>query len=85
MDDKDLVLFLKSRLGVTKLALTNGVPLVPSLCFGLKAAQQGWQCSCQQEGDHGNCDQPNPRPAPGVAPCRPKFPEVSEEMPRRSK
>lgn len=41
-EDKELVLFLKSRLGVTKLALTNGVPLVPSLCFGLKNTYSCW-------------------------------------------
>jgi hypothetical protein len=39
---KELVLFLKSRYGVTKLAMSHGVVLVPSLCFGLENAYGCW-------------------------------------------
>lgn len=41
-EDKELVLFLRSRLGVTKLALTHGVCLVPALTFGLKRTYDCW-------------------------------------------
>jgi 1-acyl-sn-glycerol-3-phosphate acyltransferase len=41
-NQKELVLFLKSRFGVTKLAMSHGVPIVPSICFGLDKAYDCW-------------------------------------------
>jgi 2-acylglycerol O-acyltransferase 2 len=41
--DKECVLYLKSRLGIIKLCLVNGVPLVPCFAFGQRKTFHFWQ------------------------------------------
>lgn len=41
-NDKEIVLFLKSRMGLVKLCLENGTPLIPSFCFGQRKIFDYW-------------------------------------------
>jgi hypothetical protein len=41
----ELVLFLKSRLGITKIAMQQGVCLIPSITFGLQNTYDFWMFS----------------------------------------
>jgi 2-acylglycerol O-acyltransferase 2 len=41
-DPTECVLFIRSRYGVTRMALTQGCPLIPSMTFGLHKAYDFW-------------------------------------------
>jgi 2-acylglycerol O-acyltransferase 2 len=40
--DKECVLYLKSRLGFVKLAMQQGVPIIPAFSFGLRKTFDCW-------------------------------------------
>lgn len=40
--DKEVILYMRSRFGLVRLALKFGVPLVPSFCFGQRALFRFW-------------------------------------------
>ena len=41
-NENDIILYIKSRLGIVKLALESGTPIVPSFCFGQRKAFSFW-------------------------------------------
>jgi hypothetical protein len=40
--EKEIILYIKSRFGLVKLALENGTPVVPSFCFGQRKTYSFW-------------------------------------------
>jgi 2-acylglycerol O-acyltransferase 2 len=40
--DDEIILFIKSRFGLVKLALQSGTPIIPSFCFGQRKTYSFW-------------------------------------------